>query len=202
MPVDAAVTAAIQAGIQQYILAHPQPPPAAAADIADQLSVRAVSTRIPKFLSYDVELWAAQCRNAFVVSKVNAQKTMYAHAVATLDPEVTGQIANYIRAQRAGSEFDGLVEELKEIYNKEDAVRWQELCEIRLGEQKPTQLYRQMERLWLNPNTDDDKMLRHWKQAWSLMHSKSCPPVKSTVPSGMYSSCATRAASSRGHSCQ
>lgn len=121
----------------------------------------AVSAKVPKFLPYDVALWQAQCEAAFAVANVTAETTKFHHVLAVLDPDVIKRIAPYVRAPTAGSEFTDLVEALSQAFAKSHGDRMDELHAARLGDRRPSDLFYDLERLWLDPNPRTSLVLRY-----------------------------------------
>jgi len=135
--------------------------PITVADLATIFNARAVSAKVPKFLSYDVDLWYQQTEASFTTANVTVEKTKYYHVLQSLEPEVLRKVSHYARAPTANNEFTGLVAALRAAFSKSDAERWDAIVRSTLGDAKPSELFNQMERLWLDPDPRASRTLRH-----------------------------------------
>ena len=143
-------------------MSNPTPPTADVGEaLASALRACAVSAKVPKFLPYDVELWRRQCDAAFHIANVTSQLTRYYHVLSTLDPDVSKRVAHYTATPTAGNEFTGLVDALSTAFSKSDGDRMDELHSLRLGDRRPSDLFYDMERLWLDPIPRDSRVLRY-----------------------------------------
>ena len=129
--------------------------------LASALRACAVSAKVPKFLPYDVELWRRQCDAAFHIANVTSQLTRYYHVLSTLDPDISKRVAHYTSAPTANAEFTGLVDALSSAFCKSDGDRMDELHALRLGDRRPSDLFYDMERLWLDPSPRTSRVLRY-----------------------------------------
>ena len=129
--------------------------------LASLLNQRPTTAHIPRFLPYDVDLWHQQCQANFGIHRVTNEKDQYCQAIAKLEADVLKHVTAYIASPDEGQEFTGLVRELKFAYAQSDGEKMDALFNATLGDQKPSQLYYQLRRLWLDERPDDSKVLRH-----------------------------------------
>ena len=131
-----------------------------AVPIMDQHACRS-TVKIPKFLSFDVDLWEAQVQACFQIHGITSEKQKYFNVLAVLDPESMRHITAYISQPTEGNEFNGLVAALKLAFQQSDGDKIDAIFNMNLGDQKPSLLYSTLRRLWLDKDPDQSKMLRH-----------------------------------------
>ena len=129
--------------------------------IAQLLGPRQASLRLPKFLPFDVELWHSQCQAAFSIHGMHDEHGKYMHILASLEPDVIKQVTSYIAKPNVSSEFTGLVAALKLAFSITDGEKMEQIFKMTLGDKRPSQLYYDMRRLWLDKDPEDSKVLRH-----------------------------------------
>ena len=128
--------------------------------IADALTARAVSCKVPRFLHYDVDLWAIQAAAAFATAKITTEETKFQHVLASLDPETLRKVTTYISSPTPAAQYTGLVAALRAAYGKSKGDRYDEFFALTLGEARPTELYASMRRLWLDDNAATSQVFR------------------------------------------
>ena len=129
--------------------------------LINMLASRPSPPRIPKFMEYAVDLWHQQNEAVFAIHKIYDQKTKYFQVLASLEPHVLEKITAYVASPMAGNEYLGLKDALSFAFDKSDGDKFHMLFDMTLGNQKPSQLYYAIRRLWLDENPDQSKMLRH-----------------------------------------
>ena len=129
--------------------------------LINMLASRPSPPRIPKFMEYAVDLWHQQNEAVFAIHKIHDQKTKYFQVLASLEPHVLEKVTAYVASPMAGNEYLGLKDALSFAFEKSDGDKFHLLFDMTLGNQKPSQLYYAIRRLWLDENPDQSKMLRH-----------------------------------------
>ena len=129
--------------------------------LANMFPPKAPGLRIPKFLSYAVDLWHEQCMAMFAIHGVRSERDQYYQVLASLEPDVIERIMSYISSPTPQAEFAGLISALTFAYEMSDGDRFDKLMDFSLGDTKPSFLYNKLRRLWLDPNPDASKVLRH-----------------------------------------
>ena len=129
--------------------------------LAQLLGPRQPSPRLPRFLPFDVDLWKNQCEAAFTIHGLNDEKQKYLHVLSSLEPESIKQVTSYITNPHPNAEFSGLVTALKLAFSITDGEKMEKIFGMTLGDKRPSQLYYDMRRMWLDKDPDESKVLRH-----------------------------------------
>ena len=123
--------------------------------LAAQPEMAAVGLKIPAFWPGDPELWFGQVEAQLSTRKISDQRTKFAHVVASLDKEYVSQIRDLILTPPSTAPYDRLKEALIRRTGDTEASRLQQLlAATELGDRKPSQLLRQMQRLLSNKILD------------------------------------------------
>ena len=129
--------------------------------LENMVSPKHVSIKVPRFLEFAVDIWKQQCDATFALHKVNDEATRYYQIIASLEPNIIQRVTAYISDPTPGRQYQGLIAALQNAFAKSDGERFEDIMNATLGDQKASQLYYTMRRLWLDANPDDSKTLRH-----------------------------------------
>ena len=134
---DAACVASIQPSKQVY-MAHDEPRAAA----------HTVSLKLPPFWQEDTALWFHQVEAQFATKGITQQLTKYHYIVGSLALEITREVRDVIVTVLADAPFETLKERLVSCTSLTESQRMQKLLSLEpLGDQKPLQLLRRIEKL-------------------------------------------------------
>ena len=90
----------------------------------EQPQVPAVSIELPIFCPSDPQLWFAQVQAQFSTRGITNQKTMFDYVIASLSPEVAGEICDLILLPPEEAPYDVLEQQLV----KRTAASEQSIC--------------------------------------------------------------------------
>ena len=129
--------------------------------LSNMMAPKAVTIKVPQFLPFAVDIWRRQCDACFNLHNIKDETTKYYQVLANLKPDTLKKITAYISAPRAGHEYSGLLAALEFAFTKADGQRFDELMEAHLGDMSASELYFHLRRLWLDPDPDNSKVLKH-----------------------------------------
>ena len=117
-------------------------------------NINAVAIKMPPFWSSDPELWFYQVDALFQTKKITGNKTKFNHVVATISPQAAGTVRDIIRNPPVNNAYEILKEALIKRNSPTRHNRLQQLLQqSTLGDQKPSELLRNMRHL----NGDDEE---------------------------------------------
>ena len=129
-------------------------PPLPAINTSSEVS--AFSIKIPPFWPGDPELWFAQVEAQFRTRGIVSELTKFSHVVSSLDRQYASEVRDILLTPPASQPFTALREALiRRTSDSESSKLQQLLSTARLGDQKPSQLLRRMQRLVQGKTLDD-----------------------------------------------
>lgn len=116
------------------------------------------TSRLPQFYRSNPSLWFLQIEAVFATSRVTSPHIRFQAVVSVLELEVLTQVADLLTTDSADP-YTLIKQRLITIYGESETRRIQKLLEdTQLGNQRPSQLYRQM--LQLAANTVSKEIVR------------------------------------------
>ena len=115
---------------------------------SQQAEISAISIKIPPYWSQDPMIWFAQVESQFATRGISTERTRYDHVVAALPQEVAMEVRDVIVNPPTSNPYSKLKEKLLDRTTQSEQKRLHTLLtSLELGDRKPTQLLREMERL-------------------------------------------------------
>ena len=122
-------------------------------------AIHTVSLKLPPFWQEDPALWCHQVEAQFATKGITQQLTKYQYIVGSQAPEIAREVRDVIVTVPSVAPFDTLKEHLVSRTALTESQRMQKLLSLEpLGEQKPSQLLRRIERL-ADKTCNDDPIL-------------------------------------------
>ena len=116
--------------------------------MAEATFTNAVSIKIPPFWTENPRLWFAQIEGQFTAMRITQQETKFGHIIGALAPPVAAEIEDVILEPPAENQYDALKNALITRLGVTEEERMDRLLTgVSLGDQKPSSLLRQMQRL-------------------------------------------------------
>lgn len=115
---------------------------------SEQPTLGAVGIKLPPFWKSDPEVWFAQAEAQFATRNINQEASKHAHVIATLPPDVAVEVRDLLINPPSTNAYTHLKEQLIMSMTASEQRRVQMLLtEEELGDRKPSQLLRRMQRL-------------------------------------------------------
>lgn len=112
--------------------------------------------KLPSFWQRDPVLWFAQVESQFHTNNVRADNTRYHTVVSALDCNVLQQVSDVIASPPANNKYETIKTRLIAAYSDSQERQIKKLLtEVELGDQKPSQLLREMRALADNRISED-----------------------------------------------
>ena len=112
--------------------------------------------KIPPFWRKRPDLWFQQVEAQFNIAGITQDQTKYSYVIGNLDCDVMEQVSDFIANPPSQNKFPSLKERLIAIFADSEEHKLRKLLnEVELGDQKPSQLLRQMKDLARNKITDE-----------------------------------------------
>ena len=116
--------------------------------VASSVNVSAVNLELPPFWPADPALWFVQVEAQFACQRITSQKAKFNPVVASLSPAVAAEVRDLLLRPPAENPYTALKEQLTKRTAISEQRRLQQLFTgEELGDQRPTQLLRRMQRL-------------------------------------------------------
>lgn len=113
-----------------------------------KVEITAISVKIPPYWTQDPMIWFAQVESQFATKGISHERTKYDHVVASLPQEVAMEVRDVIVSPPTANPYSKLKEKLLDRTTVSEQKRLHTLLtSIELGDRKPTQLLREMQRL-------------------------------------------------------
>ena len=114
----------------------------------DSTRISSLSVKLPKFYKFNPTAWFQIAESHFRLAKITTQATKFDHVLVSLDPDVSTEIDDFLSDPPKEQQYDQLCEILKRRFTLSDAEKLKQLENLGpLGDMKPSQLLRQMQRL-------------------------------------------------------
>ncbi|KAL1489023.1 hypothetical protein ABEB36_013968 [Hypothenemus hampei] len=115
---------------------------------APAVHVDRVAIKPPPFWRADPALWFVQLEAQFDLAKITVDDTKYNYVVSAVDTEILSQITDFLNTPPANNKYLLIKSKLISIFgeSRESQMR-RLLCDISLGDKKPSQLLNEMARL-------------------------------------------------------
>lgn len=111
-------------------------------------NIQAVHLKLPPFWEKNPQLWFVQAEVQFTVYKVVADSTKYCHAVAALPPQICETVYDVLMNPPDNQKYATLKTALINRHALSEEKRLEKLLErAELGDQKPSEVLREMKRL-------------------------------------------------------
>ena len=123
-------------------------------------TISAVAIKLPAFWPGDPEVWFAQAEAQFSLRMITGEHTKFTHVVASLTKEYAMEVRDLLLSPPATRPYTTLRDTLIRRTSDSDSSKLQQLLSTaELGDRKPSQLLRDMERL-VGGRTIDPGMFR------------------------------------------
>lgn len=128
----------------------------------DAMAAISVQARLPQFWKVQPGLWFMQVESVLHSQKMS-DEAKYHLVVAKLERDIILQVSDILAQPPANNKYTTLKTRLLEIYEESEAKKIKKLLnEMELGDQKPSQLLRQMKDL-AKGRVTDDTLLYLWQ---------------------------------------
>ncbi|XP_054711444.1 uncharacterized protein LOC129221033 [Uloborus diversus] len=119
-------------------------------------SVLRVATRLPPLWKSNITVWFIQVEASFNVSCITNDETKYNYLLSAIDADTLSAVSDLIIAPPEGNKYQALKDRLvKEFSDSQSSQIRKLLCELTLGDKKPSVLLRQIKELSRNSITDE-----------------------------------------------
>lgn len=126
--------------------------------------VARIALRLPQFWRSNVRLWIAQCDNAFAYSGITSDDTKFSALVAHIDAETLEHVADIVLTPPPTDKYKKLSGRLISEFAESDQQKIKKLlCDLQLGDEKPSHLLRKMRGL-AGTQLQDDFLQNLWLQ--------------------------------------
>lgn len=123
-------------------------------------TIAAVALRLPPFWTADPQLWFLQVEAQFATQRVTADRLRYYHIISSLPPDVAAEVRDLLLHPPEQDAYATLKRSLIQRTTASEGARFQQLLtEEELGDRKPSQLLRHMQRLLGEKATSIDASL-------------------------------------------
>lgn len=128
--------------------------PALKTDRTDTDSIK--NLKVPAFWTHNPKLWFMQIEAQFYSNNIKGDVSKYYAVVSALDCNTLQQVADLLEKPPPTQKYDALKSALIDAFSDSNERQLKKLLtEMDLGDQKPSQLLRQMKSLASNKVTDD-----------------------------------------------
>lgn len=128
------------------------------------VQIARVALRLPPFWRSNVRLWIAQCDNAFAYSGITNDDTKFSALVANIDAETLEHVQDIVLQPPAVEKYKTLSSRLISEFAESDQQKIKKLlCDLQLGDEKPSHLLRKMRTL-AGQQLNDDFLQNLWLQ--------------------------------------
>ena len=110
--------------------------------------IAAISPKLPPFWAANPEIWFVQVEANFHVAKISADETKYYHVIACIESKHLEAVQDILKNPPITDKYKVLKERLIKEFSFSETEKLNQLLQtIELGDRKPSQLLREMQRL-------------------------------------------------------
>lgn len=146
--------------------------------VSPQINAVSGHMRIPPFLKTKPRLWFLQLEGILSAHNITADNSRYGQLFSCLDGDAIREVADIIASPKTGNRYQRLKDALIRCYSDTaDQQMHRLLTSLELGNQKRSQLLRQMRNLSENRLTDDVLLVK-WRTLLSAYLQRMLKLIK------------------------